>query len=445
MFQTLLVVAIASASPPAEASAPVFPLKTAPSGRFLVDAKGQPFLVVGDTAWSLVVQLKAEDIDRYLEDRAKRGFNAVIVNLIEHRFCSDPPRTRAGLAPFRKAGDFSTPNPDYFDFAHQVVKKANDRGLAVWLFPAYLGFGGGNEGWFREMKAGGKANLRAYGRFVGKRFRDLPNVVWALAGDFTPGPADRWTVAELAEGIREEDPGHLMTAHGGPSDQSAAAAFGNPNWLTLNAVYSYDKSLYRPLLAEHHRRPTRPFVLLETVYEGEHDSRPEQIRRQAYWALLSGACGQFFGNNPIWHFDGPGLFPTKVTWQQALGGTGSQDMTRLRQAFVGLPWHRLVPDEAHVVVRDGYGKDTTAAVTARTPDSRLAVTYIPSTGVQSRELTVDLGQFSGPVTARWYNPTDGRYTAAADGPLPKRGTHTFRTPGDNGTKTNDWLLVLQVR
>jgi hypothetical protein len=33
------------------------------------------------------------------------------------------------------------------------------------------------------MSAGGKATLRAHGRFVGKRFADLPNIVWGLAGD----------------------------------------------------------------------------------------------------------------------------------------------------------------------------------------------------------------------------------------------------------------------
>ncbi len=34
------------------ASAAEFPLKTADNGRFLIDQKGEPFLVVGDTAWS---------------------------------------------------------------------------------------------------------------------------------------------------------------------------------------------------------------------------------------------------------------------------------------------------------------------------------------------------------------------------------------------------------
>jgi hypothetical protein len=159
MFRTLLVV-LAVASSHAHAAGPAFPVKAGENGRSLVDQKGQPFLVAGDSAWSLIVQPREEDIDRYLEVRAKKGFNSLIVNLIEHKFCTRPPQTRAGVAPFEKAGDFSTPNSDYFDFAHRVVQKANDCGIAVWLCPAYLGFGGGDEGWFREMKTAGRASLR---------------------------------------------------------------------------------------------------------------------------------------------------------------------------------------------------------------------------------------------------------------------------------------------
>jgi hypothetical protein len=325
------------------------------------------------------------------------------------------------------------------------VKKAGDRGIVVWLFPAYLGFGGGNEGFFREMKAGGRAKLRAYGRFVGERFKDLPNIVWVMGGDFTPVEADQWTVTELADGIREVDTMHLMTGHGSPSSSSAVAAFGDRAWLSVNTVYSYEKALFQPMLAEYHRQPIRPFVLMESVYEGEHDSKPEQIRRQAYWAMLSGACGQFLGNNPIWHFDGPGLYPVKATWQEAMDGTGARDMTRLRQVFVGLPWHELVPEQDQTLVTDGHGRGEATALTARTADRKLSVTYVPSTGTEPRALTVNLGRFAGPVRARWYNPTDGRYSVIEGVSRPGRDPHVFRTPGDNGTKTNDWLLILEAR
>ncbi len=419
-------------------------LRIVNNGRHLVDQKGNPFLVVGDSPWSLIVQLNDKDIDRYLQDRQEKGFNSIIVNLIEHKFSAAPPRTRSGLAPFDTPGDFSTPNRAYFDFAHQVVEKAGQHGMVVWLAPAYLGYGGGDEGFFREIKAGGREKLRAYGRFVGKRFKDLPNIVWMDGGDYTPEKADQWTVTELAEAIRGQDPTHLMTAHHSP-EGSAVAAFGEQEWLAINTVYSYEKTLFRPLLAEYRRRPVRPFVLLETTYEGEHDSTPDQIRRQAYWAMLSGACGQFFGNNPIWHFDGPGLFPATMTWQQALDATGSHDIALLRKLFNDLPWHQLVPEENHAVLVEGYGSDTSTTLTAMTADGKLAVSYIPSTGTDGRELTVARGLFAKPVTARWFNPTNGQVVRVEGSPFPNRDTRRFRTPGDNGTRADDWVLVLDAR
>ena len=71
------------------------------------------------------------------------------------------------------------------------------------------------------------------------------------------------------------------------------------------------------------------------------DRRWEQIRRQAYWALLCGTCGQFLGNNPLWHFDGPGLYAVKQTWQEALNSPGSRDISRLASLFQPIPWHEL--------------------------------------------------------------------------------------------------------
>ncbi len=48
-----------------------------------------------------------------------------------------------------------------------------------------------------------------------------------------------------------------------------------------------------------------PFILMEATYEGEYNASEVQVRRQAYFASLCGAFGQFMGNNPLWPFDGP--------------------------------------------------------------------------------------------------------------------------------------------
>ena len=52
-----------------------------------------------------------------------------------------------------------------------------------------------------------------------------------------------------------------------------------------------------------------PFFLMESAYENEHDAGEQRLRAQAYQAILSGAMGHLFGNNPIWHFDGAGPLP----------------------------------------------------------------------------------------------------------------------------------------
>jgi hypothetical protein len=120
-------------------------------------------------------------------------------------------------------------------------------------------------------------------------------------------------------------------------------------------------------------------------------------------------------------------------------------MARLRELLAGLSWQRLEPEKDHQVVIGGYGEEAAMALTARTWDKSLSITCIPSTGTESRRLTVNLVEFPGPVFARWYNPTNGGWQTISDAPLPNRGSHDFRTPGDNGTMTNDWVLVLQVR
>ena len=65
---------------------------------------------------------------------------------------------------------------------------------------------------------------------------------------------------------------------------------------------------------------------IESAYENEHEATEQRLRTQAYQAVLSGAAGQIFGNNPIWHFSSGGLYQAPVTWQQALHGA-RQSMT----------------------------------------------------------------------------------------------------------------------
>ncbi|MDQ4406303.1 DUF4038 domain-containing protein [Rhizobium sp. AN63] len=130
----------------------VFPLQTSQDGRYLEDSKGLPFLIVGDSAWSLIGDTSIPDAEFYLETRKRQGFNTVLVSLIEHQFSRKAPANFYDEKPF--AGDaFEQPNEAYFDRAEAVIKAAASRNLLVLLCPAYSGARGGPEGWYQEMVA----------------------------------------------------------------------------------------------------------------------------------------------------------------------------------------------------------------------------------------------------------------------------------------------------
>jgi hypothetical protein len=74
------------------------------------------------------------------------------------------------------------------------------------------------------------------------------------------------------------------------------------------------------------------------------------------------------------------------------------------------------------------------------------VAYVPSTGTGTRNLTIDMTALGAMSRGRWYNPTNGVFSDMTGGgySLPNTGTRVFTTPGNNGTGTNDWVLVLDT-
>src|ERR1700739_2188986 len=90
-------------------AAPVFPVTLSPGKRYLEDAHGQPFLILGDAAWSLIADLTREDVYVSQEDLHTRGFNPLFVSFIDPRYARTSPANAYGEAPFLTAGDFGTP------------------------------------------------------------------------------------------------------------------------------------------------------------------------------------------------------------------------------------------------------------------------------------------------------------------------------------------------
>ena len=68
------------------------------------------------------------------------------------------------------------------------------------------------------------------------------------------------------------------------------------------------------------------------------------------------------------------------------------------------------------------------------------VVYIPTT----RTITLNMSKLAGQTTARWFDPTSGRYVDVVDSPLANTGNRQFKPPGFNGDGDGDWVLVMEA-
>jgi hypothetical protein len=397
----------------------VSPLRVDYSMRFLDDQSGNPVFLSGDAAWSLIAQLNAADANTYLANRSQLGFNLVLVNLIEHLFSNNAPANIYGVAPFT-GRPFATPNPAYFQYADSVISMAASYGITVLLDPLYLGYACGNQGWCAELTAATPAELGAWGSFLGRRYARFPNIIWCIGGDTDP-TAVKAKVQTVVDSIRAYDPNHIFTAHN-DAGEFAVTPWSGATWLNLNDVYSYSTTMYADAKTAYRFVPTMPYFLIESAYEGEHSSTAQSLRAQAYWSILSGACGEVFGNNPIWLF-GSG-------WQAALSSAGSTSMKYLALLFNSRYWYKLVPDFNNTIITAGRGSSTTYATACWTSDSSSIIAYLPT----SRAMTLTAARLSGSsVTCYWYNPSNGAVTSL--GTFPK-GSLSFTPPG-----SGDWIFV----
>jgi hypothetical protein len=419
---------------------PVYPLKVSSNGRYLVDQQGDPFLMIGDAPQALMINASVDEADLLLANRASHGFNTVWINLLTAEYGGGraDASTFDGLKPFTTPGDFSTPNEAYFARCDEVIRLAGDHGITVILDPAETG------SMISVMRTNGVDKCKAYGRYLGNRYKSFDNIVWMSGSDFQSWgtQSDNLVVKAVADGIREADSRHIHTLQ---LNYFVSSSLDNTLWsglVTLNAAYTYYPA-YAEVLKDYNRTPVVPVFLIESDYEFENGADSERLRRQEYWSLLSGACGHVFGNGYVW--------PIRDGWKNNLDTTGVLEFGYCQDLFESRPWHSLVPDQTHILVTAGYGTFWSGGIpssgisqndyvtAASTPDGKLALVYIPT----ARTIMVNLARLSGAITARWYDPTKGTYQPIAGSPFPNTGSQAFTTPGVHADGAGDWVLVLE--
>jgi hypothetical protein len=414
-----------------------FPLKVSENRRYLVDARGKPFFLLGDTPWFLQ-KLKLEDVRLVLEDRKAKGFNTLFLEILDDSRL--PSRDACGNVSFEPELDITKPVEAYWQYADTVMDEVTQQGFFVIMSDLWYGYGKGL--WMHHVTP---ESARTYGHFLGRRYARFQNLMWMHVGDRNPDQRLADSANELARAIRREAPHHLHTAHL-EHEFSSADFFNRESWLDVNMAYTYGAS-YLQVTKEYQRKdPIRPVILGETGYEDEPNAiellpdakkgdlwTPYRIRRNAWWAILSGACGYCAGTR-LWRFE--------PNWREVLNVKSSQQAPLIRRLLERRPWWRLIPDSQNRLVTGGYGrwKQANHVAAALVDDGSLALAYLPNGGA----IQVDMSRLREPVSAAWFDPTNGQLKSFAGSLLDNKGQREFLSPGKNSTGDDDWVLVLQV-
>ncbi|HMC25884.1 MAG TPA: DUF4038 domain-containing protein [Candidatus Udaeobacter sp.] len=463
----------------AAATAPAYPLKASANGRYAVDNNNVPFLIIGDAPHSILANLNNADATSYLTNRGSNGFNALWIELLCDGYTGGVGREGSanygrdvnGKNPFTSTltggyYDLTTPNPPYWSHVDYIVQTAGTNGLQCVFTPLDQG------GWTQTSLRNGTNRCYQYGQFLGNRYKNSPNIIWNLGNDFQNWATQQndAVILAIANGIKSVDTNHLTTIE---LNSPVSESQDDPNWIsriTANGVYTYYPTYHEALVA-YNKPNVMPVLFLEEHYElenvGGEFGTPNVLRRQEYWSLTSGAlAGHMYGNHYTWTFTsgwrshlrtiGMKQFINFIFsswtlpsgWQSHLNTTGMQQLMYFKNFFSSRSWYNLVPDQSHTLLTAGYGTYTTRgnvsnsdyATAAKTPDGTLAVIYTPV----RHTLSIALTNFSGCVTARWYDPTANTFAAISDSPFPNTGTHSFTTPGNNSAGDGDWVLLLEA-
>ena len=468
------------------ADAVSFPLSVHSSGRYLVDSVGTPFRVQSDAAWLMTTRATSSEVDTYLADRKSRGFNTIVLMGAVNSGYS-PGTNNNGNEPYNRNGDLpwttktgggtynnpsaqvpdlSTPNATYWAWVDTVISKANAQGMAVLFFPLYLGWGGQNYGWWSTLVDSGNSQAKVYsfGQWLGTRYSAYSNIIWMAGGDFGPTHGSPWTTEgetrdhKIFEGIKASGATQILGAQWDNPDTLATDTVSFAAIIDLNTFYGYGPS-YNGVVGQTSDRawqvsPSKPVLAFEMGYEDDslsgNTSVPNTRKDTRYYqwsSILAGStAGNCFGTYGVWNW----LTGTYI-WSSRINSSGSNDASYLNTLFATVMWYNHKPSGTGTgylgrsLIVSGQGTDLTYiyASSDSNGSGTSILAYVPPTGTSAKTFSVDLRGMGSTTRARWFNPTSGAYTTIGNF-ANTLSAQSFTTPGNNGSGTNDWVLVVDA-
>ena len=263
-------------------------------------------MIVGDSPQAMTVNLSVADAEKFLANRKAAGFNSVVGQPSLHHLYS----MRAGELTARPTTAYRLSRPPAISrrrtrrTSHVLIAWSASRRSTDRLVPRSHRDGG----WLSHSQGNSVDKAYGYGRYLGKRYRKFPNIVWFSGNDFQTwrNRSDAALVQAVARGIKAS--GSNPSADGRAQLLSSAARSMTTTWralIRLDAVYTYCTDLCgapegispaRPSSDVHGRGQLRIRAQLR------YSTDLETLRRQEYWTMLSGASGQLYGNKYTWQF-----------------------------------------------------------------------------------------------------------------------------------------------
>lgn len=428
------------------------PLEVTANGHFLQHSDGTPFFWLGDTAWELFHRLTPEEIARYLDNRAAKGFNVIqAVVLAEMDGLRKP--NQQGEVPFIDL-DPTRPNEKNFALVDEVIRMAAHRNMYLGLLPTW-----GDKVtrmWGTGPVVFNPENARKYGFWLASRYKDVPNLIWILGGD-RPAVQDKedWRPVwrAMAEGIEEAlGPKALITYHPSGGDFSTSQFIHHEKWLDINMVQSghgggHDVPVWNLISRDRALTPVKPVLDAEPNYEDHPVSpwpvwnpqnghyRDHDVRKQIYRSVFAGACGVTYGHHSVWQFWNPReekINHAEMYWMEALDRPGAVQAGYLRQLMESRPLTGRIPDPSIIVA--GQGEKGEYMTAFRDSLGRYLMVYFP----EGKTATIHTASLPGKkIRLSWFNPRTGKTEATWK--TPHAGTVTLTPPTTGGT--NDWVLV----
>ena len=423
----------------------MFPLRRPAAGqRFLQASSGAPFFLLGDTAWSLAVSASQTDVATYLDNRKAKGFTAFHFNVIESTFAggnnNTAPSNWYGEAPFTNSNDFTTPREAYWTNIDYIVQQAAARDMLCMIFPAYEGFGQGNQGWYQQMAAQGATKLQTYGTWLGNRYLAYDNILWVAGGD--NNAADKTLPRAIVNGIKSVSSKWLFAWHGARDTNALTFWAGDIAWLDFNTIYDSSSNADANARFSYTNATIRPFARIEDIYENPVNGISSSVIRWLAWdSAVQGGGGAIYGDVRVWDFNGPGTVTTDTRdWHVAMEDPVASQVKYLRQLYESKSWTSLVPDFPTNTFMTSGSSSTAFATLAS--DGSFGIAYSQNAGVS---MTFNMGKVKAGsnlnVLVRWYDPTSGAFVT--DGTYPASGSRSFSRGTANAQGSADWALLFE--